>query len=126
MRPHLAVAEALRQQILNLAHLRLLKGRAHIVGTGTTSGTTIRRRARQQIAVFVHDRDLIRLQLRHGGGDEMLDRRDLFTGQHRAIARLDKDARSRRLRAVAEQFALRQHQMHPRILHGIQRADCTR
>ena len=82
------------------------------------------RAVRQEPAGLVDDRHALGLQAVDGGGDEMADRAHLLRLEHAAHPQHD---RGRRLRPVArEQLPLRQHQVHARRLHPVERPDGAR
>ena len=83
-----------------------------------------RRAVGEQLAGLVDDRDALRLQAVHRRGDQVADRAHLLRLERAAHAQHD---RGRRLDLVArEQRALRQHQMHARRLHPVDRLDGAR
>jgi len=69
------------------------------------------RAAGQERALLVDDRDRLRLQVRHGLGDQILDRHHLLAAEGGGAAHDDED-RGGRLRGLAlERLALGQHEM---------------
>jgi len=122
LRPGFAVAQRLGEKVLDFPCLRLFEGRAHVVLIDRSAAFGVCRTG-EKAAFIVHDGNLRRLQLRDGGGDQMLDGGNLFAGQGYPAARLEKDAGRRRLRAVAEKLTLGQNEMNARRLDGRHRAD---